>query len=117
MSLNLKELIEAVARESTCQKRPVVCVLISKEGKVVSSGANTCEPEGGICARLGVVQNKENYDTTSECGWTHAEVHAIKNLPERYKAHTAVLKGHEFFCQPCEDALKEIGVENFKIIK
>jgi deoxycytidylate deaminase len=115
--LKLKELFDAVASESTCQKRPVVCILVSKEGKVVSSGANRCEPEGGVCHRLGIIQNKENYDTASTCNWSHAEIQAIGNLPEDFKPHKAFLKGHEFFCQPCEDALKAIGVEKFEIVK
>ena len=113
---NLTELIEAVAKESTCQKRPVVCILLSKEGRVVSSGANTCDPPNGICSRLGVVQTKANYDTTSTCNWIHGEEIAIKNLPEGFKPYRAVLKGHEFFCQPCEDKLKEIGVEEFEVL-
>jgi len=115
--LNLTELIEAVATTSTCQKRPVVCILLSKEGKVVSYGANSCDPPNGICTRLGVVQNKENYDVTSTCNWTHAEISAIAALPTTYQAYKAVLKGHEFFCQPCEDALKEIGVKEFEVLK
>jgi deoxycytidylate deaminase len=115
--INLKELFEAVATESTCQKRPVVCILVSKEGRVVSSGANRCEPEGGLCARLNINQNKENYDTTSTCNWSHAEIQAIANLPEGYKPHFAILKGHQFFCQPCEDALKAVGVTEFEIIE
>ena len=114
---NLIELIEAVSKESTCQKRPVVCILLSHEGKVVSSGANRCEPEGGVCHRLGVMQNKANYDTNSSCNWTHAEIQAIANIPEGYKANKAVLKGHDFFCQPCEDKLREIGVEEFEILR
>lgn len=114
---DLRELIEVVGKESTCQKRPVVCILLSEEGRVVSSGANRCEPEGGVCHRLGLVQNKENYDETSTCNWSHAEVQAIANLPKGYKPYTAVLKGHEFFCQPCEDKLREIGVKQFEILK
>jgi deoxycytidylate deaminase len=115
--LNLNELFKAVSSESTCQKRAVVCVLVSKEGRVVSSGANRCDPPDGVCSRLELVQNKENYDTTSSCNWSHAEVQAISNLPEGYKPYRAILKGHEFYCDPCEQSLKAIGVVEFEIIK
>jgi deoxycytidylate deaminase len=114
--LKLKELFDVVQKESTCQKRAVVCILVSKEGRVVSSGANRCEPTDGICSRLGLIQNKEKYDTTSTCNWTHAEVTAIQNLPEAFKPYKAFLRGHEFFCTPCEEALKGVGVEKFEIV-
>lgn len=115
--MDLKELFKAVSTESTCQKRAVVCILVSKEGKVVSSGANRCDPPDGVCSRLGLIQNKENYDVESTCNWSHSEIQAIKNLPQGYKPYKAILKGHEFYCQPCEDALRAIGVEVFEIIK
>lgn len=113
----LTELIKAVATESTCKKRPVVCILLSKDGRVVSSGANTCDPPNGFCTRLGMSQDKENYDITSTCNWSHSEIQAIANIPAGFKAYKAVLKGHDFFCQPCEDKLKEIGVEEFEVLK
>lgn len=115
--VNLTELIEAVAEESTCQKRPVVCILLSKEGKVVSSGANRCKPEGGVCHRLGITQDKANYDVNSTCNWSHSEIQAIANLPASYKPYKAVLKRHDFYCQPCEDKLKAVGVEVFEVLK
>lgn len=115
--MNLTELQEAVATESTCQKRAVVCILVSKEGRVVSSGANRCDPPDGVCSRLGLIQNKENYDTASTCNWSHSEVQALNNIPIGLKPYKAILKGHDFYCTPCENRLKAAGVVEFEIVK
>lgn len=117
VELGVKAVMMACIDRSTCQKRKVACVLVSRNGRVVSYGVNTCQPEGGVCHRLGLVQSKENYDVNSNCNWIHAEIDAIKNLPDGYKPFMAYLYGHDFFCGECEKALEAKGVEIFNIVK
>lgn len=111
-----KEFIQAY-HESTCQKRVTVVALLDKDGNVLSRESNRCNPDGGTCHRLGIVQNVNNYDVHSSCNWTHAEIMAIKALPEGARPYKAILYGHDFYCQTCENALKAAGVEEFEISK
>lgn len=108
---------KTVLAESTCQKRKTVCELYDVVGNLLARESNRCEPEGGVCYRLGVVQNKANYDTSSNCNWTHCEMNALKNLPKGAKPHKAVLYGHNFYCDKCETALKLAGIKIFEIKK
>jgi deoxycytidylate deaminase len=106
-----------VKLESTCQKRVTVVEIFDKEGKLLSRESNRCDPNNGECSRIGVVQNKDNYDVHSTCNWTHAEIMAIQALPEGSKPYMAVLYGHSFYCTPCEQALRDVGVVEFKVIE
>lgn len=101
--------LETAKLESTCQKRITICEIYDAQGNLLSRESNRCSPEGE-CHRLGVLQDKENYDETSDCNWVHAEIMAIKALPDGAKPTSAVLKGHDFICTPCEKALWEVGV-------
>ena len=103
--------LEQAAGESTCQKRKTICDIYDKDGNLLSRESNRCAPTGGVCHRLGVVQNKENYDKESSCNWTHAEINAINNLPAGSAPYKSVLYGHSFYCDNCENALKGAGVE------
>jgi deoxycytidylate deaminase len=107
--------IEQAKAESTCQKRVTVVQIIDEKGYIVACESNRCAPEGRTCHRMGVVQGKENYDTHSHCNWAHAEINAINALPEGAKPKKAILYGHDFYCQPCEDALRAVGVTEFKV--
>lgn len=102
--------LQEVKSESTCQKRVTVCEIFDKDGKLLSRESNRCNPDGGMCHRLGIVQDKNNYDTDSHCNWTHAEINAIANLPIGASPFKAVLHGHSFYCDACESALKSVGV-------
>jgi len=107
---------EDVLAESTCQKRKTVCELYDADGNLLSRESNRCNPDG-ICHRLGVVQGKDNYDKSSNCNWTHCEINAIKSLPKDNKPIKAILYGHDFYCDKCEDALRLAGVKIFEINK
>lgn len=96
--------------QSTCQKRIVVCKLVDAGGKIVALESNRCDPEGGMCHRKGIVQERDTYALTSECNWTHAEIMAINSLPEGAEPRTAHIFGHDFACQSCTDALEAVGV-------
>jgi deoxycytidylate deaminase len=106
-----KEAIE----ESTCQKRATVCEIYDANWILLSRESNRCNPEGGTCHRLGLVQNKDNYDKDSHCNWTHAEINAIAALPEGSTPFEAIVYGHNFACQNCENALKAAGVQRISI--
>lgn len=109
--------IEQVLAESTCQKRKTVCELYDEAGDLLARESNRCNPVGGICHRLGVVQNKDNYDTSSNCGWTHCEINALRHIPEGSRPYRAVLFGHDFYCDNCEQDLRTAGVEIFEVNK
>lgn len=102
-------------RASTCQKRITVVELFAEDGRILSRGSNRCAPSGGVCHRLGVVQDKDNYDVINSCNWTHAEIITIEQLPEGSKPYRAVLFGHSFYCDACVSALRAVGVEVFEI--
>ena len=99
-----------VVSESTCQKRITICELYDINGVLLSRESNRCEPDGGVCTRLDVIQNKENYDRDSNCNWTHAEIRAISALPTGSKPVLSILYGHEFYCNNCETELKKVGI-------
>jgi hypothetical protein len=104
-----------VMRESTCKKRVTICEIYDIDNNLLSRESNRCNPDNGVCARLGVIQSKENYDVHSHCNWTHAEINAIKSLPLDCKPHKIILYGHNFLCDNCEQELRKIGVVDFEI--
>ncbi len=104
-----------VTTQSTCQKRVIVCEIYDAQGVLLARESNRCNPEGGTCHRLGLVQAKEGYDVNSSCNWTHAEINALAALPAGAQPHKAVVYGHTFFCSPCEQALRDVGVVLFEI--
>ena len=105
---------EEVTKESTCQKRITICEIINEEGFLLARESNRCDPEGGTCHRIGLVQTKENYDLNSHCNWTHAEIMTIRALPEGSKPYQAIIYGHQFFCDNCENELRKVGVTVFE---
>lgn len=108
---------EQARNESTCQKRVTIVELYDEAGNLLARESNRCFPTGGTCGRLGVVQNKSNYDVNSTCNWVHAEINAINALPTAAKPHKAVLFGHDFYCDACEQALKKAGCEILEVGK
>lgn len=103
---------------SSCEKRITVCEIYDFFGKLLSRDSNRCSPVGGKCHRLGVVQGEHNYDVSSECNWTHAEIMAIRSLPGgRHEPYMAVLYGHDFYCKACQQALARVGVEVMIVAK
>jgi len=111
----MKSMREVIA-ESTCQKRVTVCEIYNYLGKLLSRESNRCNPAGGSCHRLGVSQDKSNYDKDSECNWTHAEIMAINALPKNSFPYMAILMGHRFTCLNCEEALRNAGVKKIYIV-
>ncbi len=104
---NLYNPIVKVMRESTCQKRSVVCILFDGNGQVISMQSSRCNPKD-ICPRLDVVTNKENYPL-NHCKSEHAEVRALKLTKRMPKK--ALLIGHRFACDDCERLLKSYGIK------
>lgn len=97
-----------------CLKRKVVCKLFDRAGNLISEGVNQCDPEGGKCARIGIKEGKENYSGIG-CNSTHAEEIAIQKLDGKIP-YKAILTGHDFYCDPCEQKLREKGVKEFAVI-
>ncbi len=108
--------IQDVIKESTCQKRVTVCELYNYTWGLLSRESNRCNPEGGTCHRIGVVQTKTNYDKESSCNWTHAEIMALNALPKNQTPYRAIIYGHSFVCENCEKALRKAGVKQIKIM-
>ena len=69
-----------------------MCILISKQGRVVASGANYCEQKVEVLA----------------------EVVALRNMEKDFQPFVAMLKGE--YCEFCIDKLKKAGVEHFKVL-
>lgn len=110
----MKDLKEVLG-ESTCLKRATACEIRDREGNTLSFESNRCNPPEGKCARVGMIQGKAEYPSQSSCNWEHAEIRAIKALPEGSKPYRAILYGHLFFCNNCEDALRRAGCEQLDI--
>lgn len=106
---------DIVISESTCQKRVTVVEIYDKENNLLSRESNRCSPNDGTCQRLSMANNKENYPVESTCNWTHAEINAIASLPVGSLPYKSILYGHDFYCDKCEKALKNIGVIVFEI--
>lgn len=109
--------VATAAAESTCRKRVTVCVIYDEAGRALACESNRCDPPNGECTRMGVVNGKEGYPSTSTCNWSHAEARAVAALflgwgPER----TAVLYGHDFVCPDCEAALRAAGVTKIHVV-
>jgi deoxycytidylate deaminase len=109
----IEERVKLEALMSTCQKRVVVCALFDVDDRLVACESNRCSPDGGTCHRLNLVSVKDNYPSTSECNWQHAEIRAI--LAAQQPAIRAIVFGHSFPCPTCEAALQDFGVEQIEI--
>lgn len=105
---------EEVAKESTCQKRLTITEIYDDKGNLLARESNRCNPSGGTCHRLSLVQSKSEYDTESHCNWIHSEINAIKSLPKDCRPYKAICYGHTFFCDACEQELRNIGVVEFE---
>lgn len=103
-----------VINESTCQKRITVTEIYDINGVLLSRESNRCNPSGGKCHRIGVVQCKSDYSVDSNCNWVHSEINAINALPKDCNPYMAICYGHIFFCDACEKSLRNVGVEFFK---
>lgn len=103
--------VEQAKCESTCQKRITVCEIYDRDGNLLSCESNRCDPVGGTCHRLGLVQDKANYDINSHCNWTHAEINAVNHLPPNSEPYRSIIYGHTFYCDNCENALRACGVK------
>jgi deoxycytidylate deaminase len=110
-----ENLITEAARNSTCLKRAVVCVLYNEDGRLLACASNRCTPPEGGCPRIGLVQSKSGY-TGTECVCEHAEARALQAVQPWHKPSRAIVIGHEFACKPCEAILAAAGVNHIQII-
>ena len=110
--------IEQAISESTCHKRVTVCALYEEVYPHVYYAlvceSNRCCPPNGVCARLGVSQQRDGY-TGTECGSKHAEEVALAALPEGAHPRYAIIYGHIWPCIPCEEKLRAAGVTKIDV--
>lgn len=103
--------LQEILAESTCQKRATACYIYDEAGNLLSQASNRCSPSGNVCHRIGVIQTRKNYDVKSDCNWIHAEIMAIRALPEGgARPYRSVLYGHTFYCELCALSLVAIGI-------
>ena len=114
---HIRDLIEREIVLSTCQKRIVVCVLLDDES-VIRVSSNRCTPFTGACTRLDDVTAQAHYPMITDCRSEHAEARAIhrSTWPLPHAERTAVILGHTFPCEPCETALRNVGVSQIYVI-
>jgi deoxycytidylate deaminase len=107
-------LINNAIATCNCQKRVVVCILLDKDRKVISTESQRCRPPNGECCRLDRINTQANYNNQG-CDPVHAEIRALQNMTGKPKY--AYLAGHDFPCPPCEQLLKDNGVTDIHILK
>lgn len=108
-------IINALSQLSNCQKRATACVLFDAENRPAGFGWNFCAPPVSGCARLKMSQSKAGY-TGTECETIHAEIMAIRSAHPKRPPVSAVLYGHDFICQQCEDALRNFGITEMRVM-
>ena len=109
---------EDVSKESTCLKRLTITEIYDKDDILLCRESNRCDPKGGVCYRIGVVQTKENYEGSDcLCNWTHSEIMAIQALEVNFRLpYRVVVYGHDFICDDCEKRLRQLGVKVFEVV-
>lgn len=101
----------------TCAKVTVTCTVTSYSGRVIGIGTNACANPQPSCPR----KRGEGYEKcTSICDQQgHAEVQALKDMVTRnvlgLKPYMAVVVGHTYACQHCQEALFGAGLSWLKV--
>jgi len=90
-----------------CAKRRVTCTLLLVDGRRVT-GENLCENPQPVCPR-GPGEGYEKCRTVCrQIG--HAEEVAVRNAGGSAPGAVAILEGHTYACQGCQEALQRAGV-------
>lgn len=95
-------LTSLVSMRSTCKRRRVGCVLVDKNGYVLSTGYNGNPPGCEHCIDIPCPgYNEESGSNLSKCEAIHAEQNALLRCPDMYKIHTV-------YCtvSPCMHCIK-----------
>lgn len=101
----------------TCAKATVTCTIHSSSGRLIGEGSNACANPQSRCPR----QRGEGYEKcTSICDQQgHAELQALADMKTRNVLSLlpkfAIIKGHTYACQHCQEALFSAGVEWLKV--
>jgi len=95
-----------------CAKTHVVCVISTPSGHVFK-GTNWCANPQEVCPRSA----GEGYDKCkSICKQEgHAEVDALKLAGDKARGASAVLTGHSYACQSCQEALFGAGISSLHV--
>lgn len=63
-----------------------------------------------------ITEGEEGYSGKG-CNSVHAEINAIKALPDKdLRGLTAIIIGHDFACEPCKEALYAVGVDTITVL-
>jgi dCMP deaminase len=95
------ELVEIVAKRSTCLRRKVGAVIV-KDNRIVASGYNGVPKGLEHCSSFGCMREKEQVPSGERhelCRGVHAEMNAIAQAAE----YGIAIKGSVVYCthQPC----------------
>lgn len=98
------EMVEVVAKRSTCVRRSVGCVIVDSNDRIMSTGHNGVPPGITHCTDKPCTGAKCEPGTGLDLCWaTHAEINAIMFCPDVMKIGTIYVS-----CVPCMQCVKAI---------
>jgi hypothetical protein len=95
-----------------CAKARVFCDLVLLDGTVVT-GENWCANPQQKCPRLPGEDYEKCATVCKQEG--HAEVVAVRLAADKAKGAAAVLRGHTYACQKCQETLFGAGVATLSV--
>jgi len=99
----------------TCAKTRVQCMIITPEGDQFI-GENACRNPQETCPR----EPGEGYEKCiSICRQLdgHAEIQALASAGRNAEGASAVLTGHTYACQKCQEALFGAGIISLRVMQ
>lgn len=96
----------------TCAKARVFLTLINPDGRTWT-GENWCQTPQAVCPRLPGEGYEKCKTICNQVG--HAEIDALRLAGEGAKESTAILRGHTYACQSCQEAMFAAGVKLFGV--
>jgi hypothetical protein len=98
----------------TCAKKRVICSIMTSHGQQFI-GENLCENPQETCPR----EPGEGYEKCkSICRQGgHAEIAALEKAGAQAKGAVAVLSGHTYACQECQEALFGAGIISLRVMQ
>ena len=91
----------------TCAKKTVVCKIIGARGETYI-GTNDCDNPQPVCPRAPGEDYTKCETVCQQRG--HAEIQALRAAGDDARAGIAILEGHTYFCQHCQEALFDAGI-------
>lgn len=103
------QICDVLSKRATCLRRGVGCVIVDKNGYILSTGYNGVPGRLPHCSELGCFVNCAPGESIDSCNAVHAEQNAIARLDKYEDANM-------LYCstEPCVSCLKLILVTNIK---